>query len=58
MAMLGIPVLVRLPLLYSWADPSKVAHDEILQYKAPYLNVHFFIARAAMYSHFGCWRAI
>lgn len=52
MAMLGIPVLVRLPLLYSWADPNKVAHDEILQYKAPYLNVHFFIARAAMYFAF------
>jgi hypothetical protein len=56
MAMLGIPVLVRLPLLYNWADPSKVAADPILQYRLPYMNVHFFIARAAIY--FAFWMLV
>jgi hypothetical protein len=56
MAMLGIPILTRLPLLYDWADPNRVAHDEILQYRAPYMNVHFFIARAAIY--FAFWMLV
>ena len=28
-------------------DPNAVAKDAILQHKAPYLNVSFFLARAA-----------
>ncbi len=52
MAMLGLPLLMRLPLIFPWADPNVVAHDEILQYRAPYMNVHFFIARAAIYFAF------
>jgi hypothetical protein len=53
MAALILPILYRLPLLYSWADPSKVALDALLQYKHPYLNVPFFIARTAIY--FAAW---
>jgi hypothetical protein len=56
MAILGIPILLRLPLLYQWADPNIVAHDEILQYRAPYMNVHFFIIRAAIY--FAFWMLV
>src|ERR1017187_1708522 len=45
MAVLVLPILFRLPLLYSWADPSQVAADPLLQYKHAYLNVPFFVGR-------------
>ncbi|HXG66198.1 MAG TPA: hypothetical protein VNO70_13940, partial [Blastocatellia bacterium] len=48
-ALLVIPVLAGVKLLYIWADPQVVAHDEILQKKQPYLNVPFFIVRAIIY---------
>jgi len=53
MALLVLPILFRLPVLYSWADPSKVAEDSLLQYKHAYLNVPFFIVRTAIY--FSIW---
>jgi hypothetical protein len=31
--------------LYSWLNPETVAHDALLQHKAPYLNKSFFIIR-------------
>jgi len=49
MAVLALPLLFGLRLLYSWADPEKVKLDALLQYKAPYLNVPFFIARTVVY---------
>jgi hypothetical protein len=53
MALLILPILFRLPALYSWADPSKVRVDPLLQYKHPYLNVPFFIGRTMIY--FAAW---
>jgi hypothetical protein len=53
MAVLILPILFRLPALYSWADPTKVSVDPLLQYKHPYLNVPFFIARTMIY--FATW---
>src|ERR1019366_4335170 len=53
MALLVAPILFRLPVLYTWADPSKVAADPLLQYKHAYLNVPFFIVRTAIY--FSIW---
>ena len=53
MALLVVPILFRLPVLYSWADPSKVAADPLLQYKHAYLNVPFFIVRTVIY--FSIW---
>jgi len=53
MAVLILPILFRLPVLYSWADPRKVAADPLLQYKHPYLNVPFFVARTIIY--FAIW---
>lgn len=35
--------------LFVWMDTDKVAHDELLQNKASYLNLPFFLARAAIY---------
>lgn len=53
MALLFLPILVIVLMgnhsLYEWADPSHVAEDHLLQHKQPYLNVPFFIGRAAVY---------
>jgi hypothetical protein len=35
--------------LYEWADPEVIARDEVIQAKHGYLNVPFFIIRAALY---------
>jgi hypothetical protein len=35
--------------LFIWMDPEVVAHDEIIQNKSGYLNVPFFLIRAAIY---------
>ena len=56
LAVLALPLLFGLRLLYSWADPEKVKLDPILQYKQPYLNVPFFILRTVIY--FGAWVAL
>src|SRR5436190_12941761 len=44
-----IPLLFRMPSVYHWAAPDAMAHDVILQHKAGYLNVPFFIGRAVFY---------
>jgi hypothetical protein len=56
MAALFLPLLLGLADLYSWAVPGAAEHDALLQWKAPYLNVPFFVARAAIY--FASWSFI
>ena len=56
MAALFLPVLLGLHDLYSWTVPGAAEHDALLQWKAPYLNVPFFLIRAALY--FGIWSFI
>jgi hypothetical protein len=46
---LMLPLLLGLKELYSWARPEVVAGDAILQHKAAYLNIPFFLARTAIY---------
>jgi hypothetical protein len=46
---LFVPVAVFAPKLYLWAQPDVVSGDEILKFKAPYLNVTFWLVRAAVY---------
>ncbi len=53
LAALMIPVLIGMNHLYHWTDAAAVAHDPLLQAKRPYLNVPFFVIRAAVY--FGVW---
>ncbi|HMN61913.1 MAG TPA: hypothetical protein PJ988_16200 [Anaerolinea sp.] len=53
MAALFIPLLFNLRGLYLWARPEAVQADAILQQKSVYLNVPFFIIRAAVY--FALW---
>ena len=52
--LLFIPIAVFAPKLYHWAQPDAVAHDEILQMKAPYLNLPFWAVRAVIFFAF-CW---
>ena len=48
-AALFIPIAVLAPQLYLWARPDAVRTDTILQAKAPYLNIQFFLIRAVVY---------
>ena len=56
MAALFLPLVLGLSDLYEWARPDAVAASHILQYKAPYLNVPFFLARSAFY--FAVWMGL
>jgi hypothetical protein len=56
MVVLFVPLLYGLTTLYSWSQPEVVAHDGLLQHKSVYLNVPFFLQRAALY--FAIWLII
>ncbi len=56
MAALFLPLLLGLHDLYEWSHADAVEHDALLRWKAPYLNVPFFLIRAALY--FGLWSFI
>jgi hypothetical protein len=47
--LLFIPIAFSLPKLYVWARPEAVAADPILLHKHPFLNIPFFLIRAAVY---------
>ena len=49
MGLLFLPLLIDLGAIYPWAQRSTVAASRVLQHKQPYLNVSFFIIRAAIY---------
>ena len=49
MALFFLPIVLGLHDLYEWADAAHVAADPILQHKAAFLNVPFFLARATFY---------
>jgi hypothetical protein len=53
MALLFIPLLFGLSDLYPWARAEVVAADPLLQQKAAYLNLPFFVVRAVVY--FALW---
>ncbi len=48
-ALLVLPILLGVHQLYSWAQPEIAMHDRVIQDKAFYLNVPFFIIRAVLY---------
>ena len=56
MVVLFAPLLLGMRDLYSWAVPGAAERDALLQWKAPFLNVPFFITRAVLY--FAIWSAI
>jgi hypothetical protein len=53
MAVLFLPIAFGMHAIYSWTDQSLVAHDKVLMAKSGYLNIQFFLVRAAFY--FFCW---
>lgn len=53
---LFLPLVFGIHSLYSWSSPTVVAADKALQHKAAYLNVPFFLGRAALY--FAIWLII
>src|SRR3954470_16753473 len=55
LTLLFVPIAFGVRHLYPWTDASSVARDAALQWKRPYLNVPFFLARAAVY--FAAWNA-
>ncbi len=56
MAILFVPVLFGLNTLYPWSVAGAAEQDALLRWKAPFLNVPFFLIRAATY--FVCWSGI
>jgi hypothetical protein len=48
-ALLFVPVLLGLHHVFEWTHADAVARDALLRHKRPYLNVPFFVARAAVY---------
>ena len=56
MAILFVPLLFGLNYLYPWSVPGAAEQDALLRWKAPFLNVPFFLIRAAIY--FVCWSFI
>ena len=56
LAVLFVPVIFGMHDLFSWSVPGAADHDTLLQWKSPFLNVRFFLIRAAIY--FFCWSAI
>jgi hypothetical protein len=56
LTVLFIPILLGSHSLYEWTHTEAVAADEILRQKQSYLNLPFFIARAALY--FFVWNAL
>jgi hypothetical protein len=56
MAALFVPLLFGLSDLYSWAVHGAADQDALLRWKAPFLNVPFFLIRAVIY--FACWSLI
>jgi len=48
-----LPLIFGIHSLYIWSRPEAVAADHLLQHKTAYLNVPFFLGRAALY--FAIW---
>ena len=52
-ALMFLPIVIGIPNLYPWSHAANVAADPVLQHKHAYLNLPFFLIRAAIY--FGGW---
>jgi hypothetical protein len=56
MAALFLPLVLGLHDLFEWSHAEAVERDALLQWKAPFLNVPFFLIRAALY--FAIWSGL
>jgi len=48
-AVMAVPVLAFMPMLYPWVRRDVVAADPLLQVKSAYLNVPFFVVRLVLF---------
>ena len=48
-AVMFLPIFIGINNLYPWARAAVVAKDPLLQHKAPFLNLPFFLTRTAVY---------
>jgi hypothetical protein len=56
MTAMFLPIAIGMKQLYPWTNAELVAASELLQHKQLYLNIPFFLVRAAFY--FVVWNAI
>ena len=56
LTVLFLPIVFGMHDLYEWTHDDVVAADRVLQFKQPYLNIPFFLIRAALY--FAVWNGI
>ncbi len=49
LGLLFIPILFGMEFLYEWIRPERIAADELIQHKQPYLNMPFFVIRNVIY---------
>jgi hypothetical protein len=56
LTVLFLPIVFGMHDLYEWTHGDVVAHDKVLLHKSAYLNVPFFLVRAAIY--FSVWNLI
>ena len=56
MGLLFIPLFCGMSYLFVWARPAVVMNDHLLQEKAAYLNIPFFVLRYLIY--FAIWIAV
>lgn len=49
LAILFVPLAFGLSELYPWARPASLQHTPVLEHRAAYMNIGFFLARAALY---------
>ena len=57
MGLLMLPLFFGMHDLFHWSHEEAVAHDTILQWKAPYLNTTFFIIRNVLIFVIWSWLA-
>lgn len=55
MGLFMIPLFFGMHDLFHWTHEEAVAHDQVLQWKEPYLNVGFFIVRNIIYFAIWTW---
>lgn len=56
LALMAIPVVLSVGVLYEWTRPEDTTHAELIMGKNPYLNVPFFVFR--MVGYFLIWSAL
>ncbi len=58
MALLFIPIFFGVKALYPWARPVDLAHEVILQKRAHYENLTWFIVRSVVFLGLWAWMAV